>query len=272
MRLTRRQVLAAAGATLLARPALAAGREGFDLVEREIAVDGLDPAHDGLRVAHLTDIHVGDATPDGRIIAAVRAVNRARPDLVLLTGDYVTVSKRPVRRVGRLLSGFEAPVWAVLGNHDHWVDPQGVREELEREGCAVLRNQATVARFRGADLWVLGIDDGRTRNDDVAATFAGVPATGTRLVMAHTPPTADKLPVNAGLVCFSGHTHGGQFFLPGLTEWVAERAGQPYLRGLYRVRGNALHVNVGLGYGGRGPFPRVGTTPEVAVVTLRRAG
>jgi predicted MPP superfamily phosphohydrolase len=246
-------------------------RDHFALNEYELHVPGLNPVHEGLRVAQLSDIHVGQATSDIRIRRAVMAVNASAPDLVFLTGDYVTHSPKPLPRVREVLAGLNGPVYVVLGNHDHWVNAPYLREGFERLGYTVLQNEHRVVNVRGAPATVLGVDDGRTRRDDVKATFRGAPTSGTRLVLAHTPPTVEKLPEYAGLVQFSGHTHGGQFVVRGLTEAIFRRAGQPYIRGHYTVRGNQLYVNQGLGFGFGGPYLRRGTEPEVAFFTLRAA-
>ncbi|KFE62401.1 metallophosphoesterase [Hyalangium minutum] len=246
-------------------------RDHFALNEYELHVPGLHPKHDGLRVAQLSDIHVGQATSDVRIRRAVMAVNASSPDLVFLTGDYVTHSPKPLPRVRELLAGLQGPVFVVMGNHDHWVNAPYLREGFERMGYTVLQNEHRVVEVRGAPAAVLGVDDGRTGRDDVAATFRGAPTSGTRLVLAHTPPTVEKLPPHQGLVQFSGHTHGGQFWVGGLTEALFRRAGQPYIRGHYQVQGNQLYVNQGLGFGFGGPYLRRGTEPEVAFFTLRAA-
>lgn len=246
-------------------------RDGFVLTETVIHIPNLEPAHQGLRIAQLSDVHIGQATPDARILRALEAVNAQAPDLVFLTGDYVTHSPKPLPRVPRLLAGLKGQVFVVLGNHDHWVDPVYLRTNFEALGYTVLQNEHRVLNFRGSPLTVLGIDDGLSRMDDVTATFKGAPESGTRLVLAHTPPTVEKLPPHANLVQFSGHTHGGQFVVRGLTEALFKRAGQPYISGHYAVRGNQLYVNRGLGFGFGGPYLRRGSQPEVGFFTLQAA-
>ena len=225
---------------------------GFAITQTELPLRHLDPAHDGLRVAQISDIHVGAATSSARIAAAIEAINRGEPDLVFLTGDYVTHSEQPIRNIPGLLSGIRAPTFAVLGNHDHWVAPIRVQRALEGCGYQVLRNQHATMKFRSAPLTVVGVNDGLTGQDDVEAALDGAPSRGSHLVLAHTPPTVDKLPAHAGFVQFSGHTHGGQFVVPGVTSAIFKLAGQPYVRGLYKVRGNLLYVNRGLGFGAGG--------------------
>lgn len=279
-RTTRRQflagTLAAAASSALPRIAEAQaprgnGHEHFELTETELHVPGLNAAHDGLKVAQLSDLHVFDSTPDGRVFAAINAVNAAKPDLVFMTGDFVTWSRSPIPHLPIVLAGLEAPTYAVMGNHDHYVDARAVTEKLEGLGYAVLSNANTVVRARGADLTLIGVDDSGTHHDDVARALEGVARKGTRLVLAHNPPTANKLPPGAGLACFSGHTHGGQMMIPLLTPLVMRIARQPYVRGLYPVNGNLLYVNRGLGFGAGSHAPRIGSDPEVSIFTLRAA-
>ncbi len=270
-RLSRRSVLTGAvGATLLGAQASAAprGHTGFSLSRVDLVLPDLDPAHHGTKVAQLSDIHVGSATPDERILSAVRTVNSAEPDLVVLTGDYVTHFLDPRDHVAPLLRGLRAPAYAVLGNHDHRVDAKYLRAALESNGYVVLQNEHTVAQVKGAPFTVIGVDDGGTRHDDVGAAFKGLTRGGSRLVLAHSPPTAKKLPPDEGLLCVSGHTHGGQIRVGGLTDALFARAGQPFVRGLYEVGGNQLYVNRGLGFGRGGSFPRFGSEPEVTLFTL----
>lgn len=276
--LNRRTILtAAAGAALLGPLASRAAKrrkehiEYFEVTRSEVFVPGLDPAHDGLVIAQLSDIHIGRHTPDGRVIAAVRELNDARPDLVALTGDYVTTRRDPFERVPLLLKNIRAPAVAVLGNHDHWSDPTRIRKDLEALGFAVLLNRNTSLDLRGVPFPVVGVDDGHTNHDDVHQAFAGVKKRGFRLVLTHSPPTANQLPEDEGLLCLSGHTHGGHFVVPGVTEGLFRTAGQPYVRGLYDVRGNQLYVNRGLGFGRGGPVVRVNSEPELALLTLRPA-
>jgi predicted MPP superfamily phosphohydrolase len=244
---------------------------GFVVSETEIHLPHLDAAHDGLRVAQISDVHVGRATSSARVAAANDAINAGAPDLAVLTGDYVTHSAAPIRRIPWLLTGIRAPTLCVLGNHDHWVAPKRVASALESCGYRVLRNEHARLTVKGAPLTVIGVDDGLTGQDDVERAFAGAPSHGTRLVLAHTPPTVRKLPPDEGLLQLSGHTHGGQFVVPGVTRAIFRLVGQPYVRGLYRVRGNLLYVNRGLGFGHGGPLLRLGSQPEVAFFTLRRS-
>jgi predicted MPP superfamily phosphohydrolase len=215
-----------------------------------------------LRIAQVSDFHALASTPESRIRAAFEAVAEERPDLVFLTGDFLSYSRRPLRHFPRLFRGIGAPTFAVLGNHDHWVDPHGVRGVLEGLGHTVLQNQACAVMVRNTRIWIVGVDDATSRRENVGLAFAGVPAGEPTLVLAHTPSTFDRLPEDRETICFSGHTHGGHVYLGRFTERLGRAMGMRYLRGHYRRPNHQLYVNRGLG--GGGPVPRVGSKPEVA--------
>ena len=177
MKLSRREVVTGLlGAALLPAAAATAGAPArdalfFDVARLELKVPGLNPAHDGLVIAQLSDIHIGRGAPDERVALAVKALNDARPDLAVLTGDFVTTKKDPFERVPHLLKGIAAPTYAVLGNHDHYSNAPYLRWRLEGVGYAVLQNAHTTLRLKGADFTVLGVDDTTTHHDDVEKTF-----------------------------------------------------------------------------------------------------
>ena len=271
--LTRRRILQGFAAATLAPMTARAQRklnasEFYEVAEVEVHLTSLDPAHDGLRIVQLSDLHIGNGVPDGRIISAVREVNALNPDLVVLTGDFVTTKRDPLSRVPELLEPIAAPRVAVLGNHDHWSGAQEIHRGLEHIGVSVLQNQNTSVRLRGADFNVIGIDDSTTKNDDVEAAYRGA-GKASRLVLTHTPSCAGKLPAWEDVLCLSGHTHGGQWDVPRLTRGIYQSAGQPWYRGGYSVRGNQLYVNRGLGFGKGTRLPRIHSDPEVTVFTLR---
>ncbi|HTP50008.1 MAG TPA: metallophosphoesterase [Anaeromyxobacteraceae bacterium] len=257
---------AAAAGAAAAAPALASD-ELIHLERHEIPLPGLDPAHDGLRVAHLSDIHVGSLTPVERIRAAVAEANGFRPDLVALTGDYLTRDRKGVGLILEQLGGIEGPAFATLGNHDRWVDPRGAGAALEHLGYGVLENENTTLTLRGAPFTVVGIDDLCSRSADPLHAVAGA-ARGSRLYLAHVPRTAEMLqPFDEPLLVLSGHTHGGQVNIPLLMPALRWLAHEPYQAGLYHLGQVQLYVNRGVGNVGL-PL-RVNAPPEVALLTLR---
>jgi predicted MPP superfamily phosphohydrolase len=271
-RLTRRAALlgfaAATVAPAVARAAQAPRRNHFALEHVDVRLASLDPAHDGLLVVQLSDLHIGWGVPEPRIAAAIAAVNALKPDLVVLTGDFITTKRDSVAAVPELLRELQVPSVAVLGNHDHWTYPAELTSALEGLGISVLRNQHTAVQLRGAPFSVIGIDDGATKHDDAVAAFRGAP-TRSALVLTHTPAAAKHLPDGAGVLCLSGHTHGGQLEVGNLTGDLFRAFGQPWYRGSYGVNGNRLYVNRGLGFGRGTAYPRLNSEPEVTLFTLR---
>jgi predicted MPP superfamily phosphohydrolase len=242
-------------------------RRGPHVVRHEVVVPGLDPAHDGLRIAHLTDLHVGMLTPAPKIRRAISRAARERPDLTVLTGDYLCYSPRFLPRLRELIAGIEGPAIAVLGNHDYWTDPDGVRRAFESLGISVLRNQHTVLRASGVPLEVVGIDDAITRHADPERAFRGTQRGRSRIVLTHAPNIADAAAHHGPSLTLAGHTHGGHVNIPRLTAAVVRRFGTRYLAGFYPVRGSLLYVNRGIG---SSTVPvRAGAPPEVALLTLR---
>jgi uncharacterized protein len=268
---TRRDFLKGAAALGVAGAALPAAAEDRAQEERPVfLLEDLDPAHDGLRVAQLSDLHVGPRTPLERLRDAIDRANAFAPDLVVLTGDYLCRDRAGLGLMREQLGGLQAPTVAVLGNHDHWVDARGAARALAAHGYAVLRNQNTALTLRGAPFTVVGIDDLMTGQARVKDALRGA-RRGSRLALAHGPRTAEQLE-RAGerVLCLSGHTHGGQINLPFLTSFMLRTvAHEPYDRGLFRLGPVQLYVNRGLGSSVM--RLRLNSAPEVTLATLRRA-
>ncbi len=241
--------------------------------EHEVHIHDLDPRHDGVRVAQLSDIHVGNMTPESHVRAAIDAANAATPDLIVLTGDYVCWRRQEAEMAGAQLGGLRASrVLAVLGNHDYFTWGSGVTSALERNGYEVLKNRTTIADVRGAPLAMVGVDDPVTRHDDLDAAFAGAPAKVTKLALCHGPDRAPQLAQRGADVVLSGHTHGGQIYIKGITDRIMKKVGLKYRRGMYKLgERSTLYVTPGVGFSGVPRRVGEGTSAEVAVITLRRA-
>jgi predicted MPP superfamily phosphohydrolase len=240
----------------------------------DVRIRGLDPRHDGLRVGHLSDLHVGLVTPDARIRHAVELLVAAQPDVCVLTGDFASRLRGSLRRLGSLVRGLPHPTVFVLGNHDHFVDPEAVSAALEGEGYQHLRNRWVELDIHGAPLRVIGLDDPVTQKHDPAAAVADIPGGGTRILASHLAESLDEmLELESVDLCLAGHTHGGQIYVPGLTRPLMRRLGHEHIRGLRRFRDGQdypwVHVTHGVG-SAVNPL-RIGAAPEVAVLTLRGA-
>jgi predicted MPP superfamily phosphohydrolase len=211
-----------------------------------------------LRVAHLTDLHVGRVTPYEVQRAAVELTNAQKPDLVVITGDFVCHSQLYLDQLTAVMREINAPVMAVLGNHDHWSGGSEVKRALEHGGVAVLSNQHTTIELRHQTLQVVGLDDAYTgharRDEAVKGLRKNLPTLG----LSHIAEEADGLWRHGVPLVLSGHTHGGQVTVARLHELVAGRiGGHKYVHGLYGSRtpatGGGAHpqgaVYVGAGIG-----------------------
>ncbi|BDG01967.1 metallophosphoesterase [Anaeromyxobacter oryzae] len=266
----RGAALAGAAGAIGALPATAEAERPMPVPEHvTFDVPGLDPAHDGLKVAQLSDLHVGPRTPPEVIRAAIEEANAFHPDLVVLTGDYLCHNPREVLAMQEQLGGLVAPTVAVLGNHDVWTDPDGAADALRGHGYEVLENAWTTVRLRGAPLPIVGVGDRLTKHEDVARAVRGLPPAAAPLVLAHAPRSADTLRgLGRPLLCLSGHTHGGQINLPIITPLFLHLVvHEPYVRGRYRVGDVSLYVNRGIGMSGI--RTRINSPPEVTLATLR---
>ena len=244
------------------------------LNEHDVTIADLDPRHDGLRIAQLSDIHVGKLTPREHVRAAIELANAAEPDVIVLTGDYVCWRRDEAVLAREQLSGLRARrVVAVLGNHDYFTWGRGVTDALTRNGYDVLKNQATQVDVAGAPLWMVGVDDPVTRHHDLDAAFKGVPAEAPRVVLCHSPSQAEALDARRADLILSGHTHGGQMYVPGVTDRIMKRIGLRHRRGMYDAgkAGGRLYVTPGVGFSGVTKRFGEGTTAEVALFTLRAA-
>lgn len=241
-------------------------RHALAMTESDLPVAGLPQALAGLRVGLLTDIHRSRWVSHEDVDAAVQRLMRARPDLVVLGGDYVTWGdRRFVAPAAESLSGLSAPhgVFAILGNHD---DDHDMPAALTARGISVLRDARTRLTIRNESLELAGIRFWTKRAADIATVLRG--ATGAVILLAHDPRRLTEAAALGVPLVLSGHTHGGQVVLPALGAIAAQKF--PVVSGIGRQDRTTLFVSRGVGtvY-----VPvRVGCPPEVAVLTLRSAG
>jgi predicted MPP superfamily phosphohydrolase len=256
------------------------------LTRIEVPLLRLPEAFDGFAIVQLSDFHYDAYFTVVPIRAAVEMVNRLNPDLIVLTGDFVTTSvlkdylhnakeaanqAEPCAAIlGQLRAGLGTV--AIVGNHDAASDPARISGVLQSHGITMLRNRAVPVERGVARIWLAGLDSIMEGKPDIESTLRGIPKSEAIVVLVHEPDFADvvtKYPVDLQL---SGHSHGGQIWIPGIgAPWLPDFA-QRYPRGMYRIGGLTLYTNIGLGTI-RVPV-RLNCPPEVTLFTLRtpRAG
>ena len=252
-------------------------RRWFFITRRvEIPVKGLDPAFDGYRIAHLSDLHIGALTPPWWAKRWIDRANEEKPDLAVVTGDAVTAGVLFHEAIAEVVGELRAEdgVFYAMGNHDYF-DGEHLIGLLRGKGLTVLRNEGRTLARRDAKLYLAAIDDTWTRRADIDKALAERPKdeTGRRLptvMLAHDP---DRFPeiVKRGIdLVLSGHTHGGQVAWPFLGRWInASKLAHRFHIGLYRDGDASLYVHPGLGT--TGPPIRLGVAPAVVMLTLRAA-
>jgi predicted MPP superfamily phosphohydrolase len=207
-----------------------------------------------LRVAHLTDIHVGRVTPTRVQMDAVELTNRYKPDLIVMTGDFVCHSQDYLGELEEVVKRLQAPVIGVLGNHDYWSGADEVIRALQRGGMEVLRNANTVITLNHQRLQIVGLDDAYTGHADKEKALKGLRRDLPTLGLSHIAEEADVLWQHGVPLVLSGHTHAGQITVAKLHELaIGKLAGHKYVHGLYGNRGRkqgplgAVYVGAGIG-------------------------
>jgi uncharacterized protein len=245
-------------------------RYWFSIFKHDIEIAKLPEAFDGYRIAHLSDLHIGALTPKAWAQKWTRAAVRVQADLIVVTGDLVTNGTEFHLDIAEALGGLQARdgVIVTMGNHDYFGDGEPLMSLLLARGLRVVRNEG-VRLVRGADTVYLGCaDDTYTQRANVDTAIAGRDPSECTLLLAHDPELFEQA-ANAGVsLTLSGHTHAGQIALPFLGRFLSlAHLTHQYRVGLY-ARGDAqLYVHPGLGT--TGPPIRIGTTPTIAVHTLR---
>lgn len=235
----------------------------------EIPISGLPREFDGLRVVQISDLHVGPYASKEDVERVVAAVNRLKPDVVAITGDFVSLSAENIYPCAEALEKLSPRMgtYGILGNHDFATDPDAIAEALRSVGISVLRNQADHLTIGSQRLWIVGVDDVYLFQDDLPGAMADVPPGDKSILLCHSPDIVEQaieMPIDLILV---GHTHGGQVRLPIFGAPVLPVHNPQYEAGLFAVGQSLMYVNRGLGvvY----PPVRFMSRPEITVITLR---
>ncbi len=246
----------------------------FEITRPQIRIPKLPRAFHGLRLAQLSDLHHSPFLSDAEIAEAVRHTNALQPDLIVLTGDYISHAREYIGACARTLGQLRAPlgVFAVLGNHDHWTDGPQMAAALAAQNIRVLTNENLKLERDGAHIRLLGIDDILTKQADFPLALAGTSRDETRILLSHNP-TIIREAARAGIdLVLSGHTHGGQInwrLLTGREErrrWLVRKS-RRFMRGHSQLGETQIYVNRGLGTV-IAPL-RYGCPPEITLLELR---
>ncbi|MGA9993858.1 MAG: metallophosphoesterase [Pyrinomonadaceae bacterium] len=247
------------------------------LVVKDVTINlpRLPAEFDGLKIVAIGDLHVGSPfINEEKLKKIVAEINGLQPDLVLLLGDYVVQGVVGGHFVEpEIIAGELKPlrarlgVFAVLGNHDWWLDGERVRRAFESEGIRVLENEAVKVDRNGQSLWLVGLGDFWTSHQDIKEALKNIPEDANIFALTHDPDIFPEIPSRISLT-FAAHTHGGQVNLPLVGRLIVpSEFKQRYAIGLVQESGHQLFVTPGIG---TSILPvRFRVPPEISVLTIR---
>jgi len=258
-----------------------------ELVRVSVSLKHLPAPLQGLKIGLLTDFHSSFIVSKDTIATAGRLIMSEQPDLIVLTGDYISGSTKflsgsigtfkheYLTRCIAALSPLKAPlgIYGVLGNHDFWSGPEAVKTICEaftqRLGVAWLRNRSVELTKGGSAFHLLGVDDYWEGSCSLSAACKGLPKDAVRILLSHNPDINDEIAIMRQRIdlVLSGHTHGGQVVMPFLGQPVIpSKFGQKYRAGL--VSDGDRHTYTSRGVGCLLAPVRLNCLPEATVLTL----
>lgn len=244
----------------------------IEVVEQTVAIPGLGPGLEGLRVAQISDLHAGLWLGNEQLTRMANRVLAQKPELVLITGDFMTAGGDYQQAASDLISSLRLltdalPVMAVRGNHDHGRREATLTDVLAKTGVVELNNAVQSIQRGGNLLYIAGIDSVSTGHQGLHLMGDSIPTDAPVILMAHEPDMADySAPTGKFALQLSGHSHGGQVVLPFLGRMVLPWMGRKYPEGLYQVGSMQLYTNRGIG---TIHIPlRLNCSPEITILTL----
>ena len=239
-------------------------------VERvSLTLSNLPTAATGLKIVQMSDFHLHPYTQIDTIREAIAVVNDLRPDLVVLTGDFVLSRADAIFELAPVLAQVNPThgIYACLGNHDLWTREQVVQQGLKAAGIEVLRNRGVPIGGAADWLYLAGLDDGWSGKPDLAQALSARRGDRPVILLAHEPDQADRIARDGRVALqLSGHSHGGQVRVPGIGALQLPYLGQKYDMGLYHIGDMRLYTNRGPGV--IGPPVRFNCRPEITEITL----
>lgn len=231
----------------------------------------LPSAFEGFKVVQFSDTHFGPFFDGADAKQVVQAMEALEPDLIVFTGDLVTRLDHGEATLARdMLLDLQAPcgVFAILGNHDHWTDPEEVAGALRDGGATLLRNANRPIIRDDGRFWLAGVDDVWEGRQDLPTALEGTADGEPIVLLAHEPDYADAVAADGRVALqLSGHSHGGQVRLPVYGAPILPYLGEKYPIGLRRVGDLYLYTNRGVGL--LAPPVRLNCRPEITEIVLQ---
>jgi len=249
--------------------------EDFDLTEVEVVLPGLDPLFHDYKMVNISDIHLGQWISPEHFAGVVDLVNQQKPDMVTITGDFISYIlddvALPLEESLNNLNPLDVSI-AVLGNHDHYCGPEKIRAILDKSDIIDVSNDVyTLKREKNgknAEIHVAGVDSVMLNKHRLDLVMEKLPDEGPAVLLAHEPDFADvsALTGRFGLQ-ISGHSHGGQFLIPGLGTFIRGPHFIKYPVGKYQVKDMMQYTSRGLGTNIF--WFRINCPPEITIFKLK---
>jgi uncharacterized protein len=248
--------------------------EDFQLEQVEVIIPGLDPVFNDYSIVNISDIHLGQWITPQHLEGVVGLVNDQKPDAVAITGDFVSYTledvKNDLEACLKRLKPQELSV-AVLGNHDHWMGAERIREILRRCNIIDVSNDVHTIKRGKAQLNIAGVDSVMLNKHRLDLVMEKLPENGPAILLAHEPDFADISSVTGRFsLQISGHSHGGQFIIPGLGTFIRGPHFLKYPHGKYQVGDMVQYTSRGLGTNIF--WFRINCDPEITVFNLKSPG
>jgi predicted MPP superfamily phosphohydrolase len=224
--------------------------EEIEVSNHILRLRNLPRSFEDIKLVHLTDIHHSKFVSFNDVFRMVELSNQQDPDVVLLTGDYVTWSKKFIPSVSEALKSLKSRlgVYAVLGNHDIRVNADEITQSLQGSRINVLRNSSAKIDLKGESLWIAGVDEYMYGQSDIARAIRDVPRSQPKILLAHNPEIIQEASRTGIDFVLAGHTHGGQIKIPYMrTLNVVTQPGREILEGFVRKGPTQMYISRGLG-------------------------
>jgi len=242
----------------------------FEVVKVKINIPGLPAPFQGYRIVQISDIHYGQWITEDRLKGVISLINQQEPDIVAITGDFVSYSGNNVEDLIPALKEIRArdATVAVLGNHDYWLGAKRIRSILSESKIIELNNDVYTVTKEGEALNIAGVDSTTMKKNQLNKVLQKLPPNGPAILLAHEPDFAD---ISAETKRFnlqlSGHSHGGQFVIPKLGTPFRGNNFRKYPHGRYQVGEMVQYTNRGLGTNAF--WIRINCAPEITVIDLQ---
>jgi len=247
--------------------------DDFQLEDVEVDIPGLDPVFEDYRIVNISDIHLGQWITPKHLEGVIELVNEQNPDMVAITGDFVSyIFEDVARELEASLKELKPKDLSIatLGNHDHWLGADKIRGVLKKSGIVDVSNDVYTLRRGEAQLHIAGVDSVMLEKHRLDLVMEKLPEEGPAILLAHEPDFADISSTTGRFsLQISGHSHGGQFVIPGLGTIIRGPHFVKYPLGKYKVKNMVQYTSRGLGTNVF--WFRINCDPEITVFTLKGA-